>query len=284
MRLVRHLLALGRRPGAVSARLVRTCAAGCSWAAPVAAAAVAAAVAGVQDSACPAAAAALPADEQDGVLSRWLRARGAKLGPISFAPAGATGNGAFVAEDVVAGTALLNLPSDVVLSAACACGTPDVGEKLTKLRERLRPSAGANSATLDALLLSVMLIELRCRPKQHHQEQSGVPSWQQWVGTLPPPDAVDIPVCWSDSQLARLTGTPVYGVASARRAWLDDLTQSLQPLLSEVGLDVAAAALGDSQQWLRWADALVWSRAVCLPAHIQGEQGEELAMLPGESM
>ncbi len=251
---------------------------------PAAAAAVAATAAalGVTASAGAASSPAVLPEQGDSVLSKWLRHQGATLGEIRFAPAGATGDGAFAAADLPAGTALLNLPADLVLSAACACATADVGEELTKLRERLSPSAGANAATLDAILLSVMLIELRCRPQGG--QPSNAASWQDWVATLPSPDAVDIPLCWSDAQLSCLRGTPVYGVTSARRAWLDSLSQSLPPLLQSVGLGAAAAALIDSKHWLRWADALVWSRAVCLPSHVQGEQDEELAMLPGKSL
>jgi hypothetical protein len=41
---------------------------------------------------------------------------------------------------------------------------------------------------------------------------------------------------------------------------------------------VCVCALRSSPRWLRWADALTWSRAVCLPPT------EELAMLPGVDM
>ncbi len=293
MRLLRHLdlHAVGRqllrrhqpRSGPVGDHLCgRWVPAGTAAAAVAAAATAAALVGGVSTSAQPAPASSSAVDI---VLSKWLRHRGATLRQICFAPSGATGDGAFAAADIPAGTALLDLPADLVLSATRACATADVGRELTKLRERLSPSAGANTATLDAILLSVMLVELRCRVKeQRGEQQSNAASWQDWVATLPSPDAVDIPLCWSDDQLSFIRGTPVYGVASARRAWLDSLSQSLPPLLSEVGLSAAAAALVESKHWLRWADALVWSRAVCLPSHAQGEQDEELAMLPGKSL
>jgi hypothetical protein len=293
MRLLPPRLRAVRRPLLARQRVCSTLTSGSSsqlrrrrWAPPAAAAAAAAAVAlgASRQPQCQEADGAAQRQNDGGdLLGRWLRKRGATLGQVRFAATRASGDGAFAAADVKAGTSLLTLPPDSVLSAACACATADVGEALTALRERLRPSADEdNPATLDALLLSVMLIELRCRPQQQQQQQQGS-SWQEWVATLPAPDAVDTPACWSDAQLASIGGTPVYGVASARRAWLDSITASLPPLLAEVGLSSAATAMGESEHWLRWADALVWSRAVCLPAHSAGEQGEELAMLPGEN-
>jgi hypothetical protein len=290
MRLLPPRLRAVRRPLLARQRVCSTLTSGSSsqlrrrrWAAPAAAAAAAVALGASRQPQCQEADGAAQRQNDGGdVLGRWLQERGATLGEVRFATTRASGDGAFAAADVKAGTSLLTLPPDSVLSAACACATADVGEALTALRERLRPSADEdNPATLDALLLSVMLIELRCRPQQQQQQQGS--SWQEWVATLPAPDAVDTPACWSDAQLASIGGTPVYGVASARRAWLDSITASLPPLLAEVGLSSAATAMGESEHWLRWADALVWSRAVCLPAHSAGEQGEELAMLPGEN-
>ena len=223
-----------------------------------------------------AAAQAQQADPQCGArLTAWLTARGATLGSIRFAPTRAVASA-----DVRAGNTLLTLPAHTVLSAASACASDDLGEALSSLRSRLASGAD-NMATLDALLLSAMLIELRCTSSNSPQPAG---AWREWVATLPGPEAIDTPPCWSDAQLTALQGTPVYGVAAARRAWLDSLSRDLPPVMDQAGLTAAAAAMRSDLKWLRWADALVWSRAVCMPAHEEGEQEEELAMLPGVDM
>ena len=219
------------------------------------------------------------AQQEGGGLAAWLHGHRATLGPIRFAPTRANGDGAFSTQDLAISTPLLALPAGLVLTADRACEAAEVGAGLTALRARLLPQA-SNPATLDALLLAVMLVELRCAPPTADS------SWARWVRLLPSPEAVETPTCWAEPTLQQIIGTPVYGVVQARRAWLDGLSESLPPLLSEAGLGAAAAALREDASWLRWADALVWSRAVGLPTEDgEGEaQAERLAMLPGVDM
>jgi hypothetical protein len=141
----------------------------------------------------------------------------------------------------------------------------EVGAAFRKLRALLTHSSTHSGlqpsrTTMDALLLSLFLVELRHsssgagadsdssgsgsgQSKNAHRGGAGGVCWTRWVHTLPGVDAVDSPSCWSEPELRLLRGTPVHGVAAARRAWLDGLSSSLPPLLEQAGLDRAAVAL-----------------------------------------
>ena len=188
----------------------------------------------------------------------WLHENGAKLNGIFFA--GSTrhggGTGAFVYGQHSFGDIVLSLPPKLVLTAENVCKSLP---GLEKMRQLLVAEGMYNPATLDALLLSLALVHFFTGG-----ESVGL-DLTSFVAQLPKPGTVDVPQCWAPQTLDVICGTPVHCMSVARKQWLRDLTSSLPSLLQRAGMHSCCAALQQDENILVWADALVWSRSVCLP-------------------
>ena len=77
-------------------------------------------------------------------------------------------------------------------------------------------------------------------------------------------------VWWGAAAVDAVVSTPLAAARAAKLRWLEQLLPALLPALHDAGMDKLAAKLLAEPLLLRWADSVVWSRAVAAPVELAG--------------